>query len=127
MIPAVERVPAFENAGIRKLINGPESFTPDGNFILGEAPEVKNFFVGAGFNAFGFASAGGAGKALAEWVLANEPPMDLWVVDIRRFSKVHQDKEWTRSRSLELTVSITQSAGLTKNTKVAVLILNLQF
>ena len=102
MIPAVERVPAFENAGIRKLINGPESFTPDGNFILGEAPEVKNFFVGAGFNAFGIASAGGAGKALAEWVLANEPPMDLWVVDIRRFSKVHQDKEWTRSRSLEL-------------------------
>ena len=102
MIPAVERVPAFETAGIRKLINGPESFTPDGNFILGEAPEVNNFFVGAGFNAFGIASAGGAGKALAEWVLAGEPPMDLWVVDIRRFSKVHQDKEWTRSRSLEL-------------------------
>ena len=102
MIPAVERVPAFETAGIRKLINGPESFTPDGNFILGEAPEVNNFFIGAGFNAFGIASAGGAGKALAEWILAGEPPMDLWVVDIRRFSKVHQDKEWTRSRSLEL-------------------------
>ena len=102
MISAVERVPEFENVGIRKLINGPEAFTPDGNFILGESPEVKNFFVGAGFNAFGIASAGGAGKALAEWVLANEPPMDLWVVDIRRFSKVHQDKKWTRGRSLEI-------------------------
>jgi 4-methylaminobutanoate oxidase (formaldehyde-forming) len=102
MNPALERVPAFENAGIRKLINGPESFTPDGNFILGEAPEVSNFFVGAGFNAFGIASAGGAGKVLSEWILAGEPPMDLWVVDIRRFSKLHQDIDWVRSRTLEL-------------------------
>ena len=102
MIPAVERVPALENAGIRKFINGPESFTPDGNFILGEAPEVKNYFVGAGFNAFGIAAAGGAGKALAEWILGGEPPMDLWVVDIRRFSKIHQDDTWVRKRTLEL-------------------------
>ncbi|MEZ7975031.1 MAG: FAD-dependent oxidoreductase, partial [SAR324 cluster bacterium] len=102
MLPAVERVPALENAGIRKFINGPESFTPDGNFILGEAPEVKNYFVGAGFNAFGIASAGGAGKALAEWIVAGEPPMDLWVVDIRRFSGIHHDETWVRNRTLEL-------------------------
>ena len=102
MLPAVERVPALENAGIRKFINGPESFTPDGNFILGEAPEVNNFFVGAGFNAFGIASAGGAGKALAEWIVAGEPPMDLWVVDIRRFSGIHHDETWVRNRTLEL-------------------------
>ena len=102
MLPAVERVPALENAGIRKLMNGPESFTPDGNFILGEAPEVKNYFVGAGFNAFGIAAAGGAGKALAEWILDGEPPMDLWVVDIRRFSNLHKNEDWVRNRTLEL-------------------------
>ena len=65
---ALGRVPALENVGVKQLLNGPESFTPDGNFILGEAPELRNFFVGAGFNAFGIASAGGAGMALAEWV-----------------------------------------------------------
>ena len=102
MLQAVERVPALENAGIRKLMNGPESFTPDGNFILGEAPEVKNYFVGSGFNAFGIAAAGGAGKALAEWILAGEPPMDLWVVDIRRFSNLHKNEDWVRNRTLEL-------------------------
>ncbi len=102
MLPAVERVPALENAGIRKFINGPESFTPDGNFILGETPEVKNYFVGAGFNAFGIAAAGGAGKVLAEWIIAGEPPMDLWVVDIRRFSGIHRDETWVRNRTLEL-------------------------
>lgn len=102
MQPAAQRVPIFEQAGIRKFINGPESFTPDGNFMLGEAPELQNFFVGAGFNAFGIASAGGAGKSLAEWVLAGEPPLDLWVVDLRRFSTVHQDEAWVRNRTLEL-------------------------
>jgi 4-methylaminobutanoate oxidase (formaldehyde-forming) len=67
---ALVRCPALGTVGVRQLLNGPEAFTPDGNFILGEAPEVKNFFVGAGFNAFGIASAGGAGWALAEWVIA---------------------------------------------------------
>ncbi len=95
------RIPALETAGIKQLINGPESFTPDGNFILGEAPELKNFYVGAGFNAFGIASGGGAGKALAEWVAAGEPPMDLWPVDIRRFGSVHQDPQWVLTRTLE--------------------------
>ena len=101
MEQALIRVPALETAGVRTLINGPEAFTPDGNFILGEAPEVRNFFVGAGFNAFGIAAAGGAGKALAAWVIDGEQPMDLWVVDIRRFSGLHEDKAWVRERTLE--------------------------
>jgi 4-methylaminobutanoate oxidase (formaldehyde-forming) len=95
------RVPALENAGIKQMINGPESFTPDGNFILGEAPELRNFFVGAGFNAFGIASGGGAGMALAEWVAKGEPPYDLWPVDIRRFGRPHFDTDWVRTRTLE--------------------------
>ena len=102
MEQAMIRVPSLETAGVRTLTNGPEAFTPDGNFILGEAPEVNNFFVGAGFNAFGIASGGGAGKALAEWVLAGEPPMDLWPVDIRRFGKVHQNDDFVCSRTLEM-------------------------
>ena len=86
------------------MTNGPESFTPDGNFILGEAPEVVNYFVGAGFNAFGIAAGGGAGMALAAWILDGEPPFDLWPVDIRRFGPPHQDIDWVSSRSLELYV-----------------------
>ncbi|MCP4187069.1 MAG: FAD-dependent oxidoreductase, partial [Gammaproteobacteria bacterium] len=95
------RVPALESAGIKDLVNGPESFTPDGNFILGEAPELENFFVGTGFNAFGIASGGGAGMALAEWVDKGEPPYDLWPVDIRRFGRPHFDTDWVRTRTLE--------------------------
>ncbi len=98
---AIGRIPELANTGIRTLINGPESFTPDGNFILGEAPELKNFFVGAGFNAFGIAAGGGAGMALAEWVHQGVAPYDLWVVDIRRFGRPHQDTDWVRTRTLE--------------------------
>ena len=101
MTQALARVPALHHAGIRQLINGPESFTPDGNFILGEAPEIRGFYVGAGFNAFGIASAGGAGRALAEWVAAGEPPMDLWPVDIRRFGRHHRSDDWVRTRTIE--------------------------
>ena len=101
MTQALARVPALENAGIKQLINGPESFTPDGNFIIGEAPEVRGFYVGAGFNAFGIASAGGAGRALAEWIAAGEPPMDLWPVDIRRFGQHHRSDDWVRTRTIE--------------------------
>ncbi len=98
---ALGRVPALENAGIKELVNGPESFTPDGNFILGEAPELSNFYVGAGFNAFGIAAGGGAGMALAEWVHKGEPPYDLWSVDIRRFGRPHFDTDWVRTRTME--------------------------
>ncbi|SEK32607.1 4-methylaminobutanoate oxidase (formaldehyde-forming) [Roseovarius nanhaiticus] len=95
------RVPALETAGIKTLTNGPESFTPDGNFILGEAPELRNFFVGAGFNAYGIAAGGGAGMALAEWVAKGQPPYDLWAVDIRRFGRPHFDDDWIRARTYE--------------------------
>jgi 4-methylaminobutanoate oxidase (formaldehyde-forming) len=98
---AIARVPALEHAGVRQMINGPESFTPDGNFILGAAPECANMFVGAGFNAFGIASGGGAGWVLAHWAATGEAPMDLWVVDIRRFSSMHRDRDWVRDRTLE--------------------------
>ncbi|AHD02255.1 GcvT family protein [Leisingera methylohalidivorans] len=98
---ALGRVPALEHAGIKTLTNGPESFTPDGNFIIGEAPELKNFFVGAGFNAFGIAAGGGAGMALAEWVKNGEPPFDLWSADIRRFGRPHFDTDWVRTRTVE--------------------------
>src|SRR3954454_2661959 len=98
---ALGRVPALATAGVKQLINGPESFTPDGNWIIGEAPETRGIFVGAGFNAFGIASAGGAGMALAEWVARGEPPFDVWPVDIRRFGRGHADPDWVRTRTLE--------------------------
>jgi glycine cleavage system aminomethyltransferase T/glycine/D-amino acid oxidase-like deaminating enzyme len=98
---AVGRVPALAEIGINRLVNGPESFTPDGMFILGEAPELRNCFVGAGFNAFGIAAGGGAGMALAEWVVNGAPPYDLWQADIRRFGRPHRSLEWVRTRTLE--------------------------
>jgi 4-methylaminobutanoate oxidase (formaldehyde-forming) len=101
MVQAIERVPALEKVGVKQMINGPESFTPDGNFILGAAPECKNMFVGAGFNAFGIASGGGAGWVLAQWVVDGEAPLDLWVVDIRRFAGMHRDRQWVCDRTLE--------------------------
>jgi sarcosine dehydrogenase len=101
MSEALYRVPALEKVGIKKMINGPESFTPDGNFILGAAPGLKNFYVGAGFNAYGIAAGGGAGWVLADWVMKGEAPTDLWSVDIRRFSGLHKDRAWVNERTLE--------------------------
>ena len=85
MTNAMHRTPCLETAEIKMLLNGPESFTPDGNFILGEAPGLRNYFVCAGFNSAGIANSGGAGRLMAEWIAAGEPPMDVWEVDIRRF------------------------------------------
>ena len=101
MTNALMRVPALETAEVRQLLNGPESFTPDANFILGEAPELRNFFIAAGMNSMGIASAGGAGKALAEWIVAGEPTMDLWAVDVRRFAPFHADEKWLAARVVE--------------------------
>ncbi len=98
---AIARIPALEQTGVKQMINGAESFTPDGNFILGPAPECANMYVGAGFNAFGIASGGGAGWVLAEWVMRDEAPLDLWVVDIRRFSGLHRDRQWVFDRTME--------------------------
>ncbi|SOC07159.1 GcvT family protein [Stappia indica] len=101
LVNSIHRVPALEQTGVKQMINGPESFTPDGNFILGAAPECANMYVGAGFNAFGIASGGGAGWVLAEWVMKGEAPLDLWSVDIRRFSGLHSDRDWVCERTLE--------------------------
>jgi glycine cleavage system aminomethyltransferase T/glycine/D-amino acid oxidase-like deaminating enzyme len=85
MLNAVHRTPCLETAKIKMLLNGPESFTPDGNFILGEAPACANYFVAAGFNSAGIANSGGAGRLIAEWIVGGEASTDLWEVDIRRF------------------------------------------
>lgn len=98
---AIELVPALQSTGVKTWFNGIESFTEDGMFILGEAPEVRNYFVGAGFNAFGIAAGGGAGRALAEWILEGEPAFDLWAADIRRFGEFHRSRRTVLVRALE--------------------------
>jgi heterotetrameric sarcosine oxidase gamma subunit len=98
MDSAMRRIPVLASTGIKKFFNGPESFTPDNQFLLGESPEVKNFFVGAGFNSVGIASAGGAGRALAEWIVAGEPTSDLSGVDIRRFAPFNNNRQWLHDR-----------------------------
>lgn len=98
---ALIRMPALETAEVKQFVNGPESFTSDGYFILGEAPEVRNYFVCAGFNSMGIASAGGAGKAVAEWMVEGEPTSDVWPVDIRRFANFHGNDAWLEDRVKE--------------------------
>jgi len=99
---ALVRLPALETAPVRTFLNGPESFTPDNYFILGEAPEVRRYYVGAGFCSGGIAAAGGAGKALAEWIVEGRAPMDLWPADIRRFAAVHGNRRFLRERVSEI-------------------------
>ena len=96
---AMRRLPALAKAGIRKFFNGPESFTPDVRYMLGEAPELERLYVAAGFNSIGIQSAGGAGKALAEWIIDGHPPMDLWDVDIRRIAAVPGEQSLSRRRA----------------------------
>ena len=98
MESAVHRIPALQHTGLKKLYNGPESFTPDNQFILGEAPGLRGFFVGAGFNSVGIASGGGAGRALADWIVEGEPTSDLAAVDIRRFAPFNANNRWLRDR-----------------------------
>jgi len=81
---ATRRMPLLGRLGIRTFFNGPESFTHDNRYLLGETPEVAGFYVACGFNSVGIQSAGGAGKALAEWIVGGAPPFDLWDVDVRR-------------------------------------------
>jgi heterotetrameric sarcosine oxidase gamma subunit len=102
MDSAVTRIPALAQAGIKMFYNGPESFTPDNQFILGAAPELRNFFVGAGFNSVGIASAGGAGRALAEWITEGEPSLDASAVDIRRFARFNGNNRWLHDRVSEV-------------------------
>ena len=99
---AIKRTPCLETAGVVRLINGPEAFTPDGNCIMGPAPELENCFVAAGFNAFGIAAGGGAGRMLAEWIVEGEPSLDLWPLDVRRFGQYHRNPKYIRDRTLEI-------------------------
>jgi heterotetrameric sarcosine oxidase gamma subunit len=102
MEQACIRIPSLETAPVRRHVNGPESFTPDNRYMLGEAPELRNFFVAAGFNSVGIASAAGAGQALAEWIVGGEPSIDLWDVDIRRFMPFQGNARYLRERTREV-------------------------
>ncbi|MEO8806303.1 MAG: FAD-dependent oxidoreductase [Burkholderiaceae bacterium] len=98
---AIHRTPCLETAKVKMLLNGPESFTPDGNFILGEAPELRKYFVAAGFNSAGIANSGGAGRLIAEWIVGGEAPSDLWDVDIRRFGAFMANRKALSERTGE--------------------------
>ncbi len=102
---AMKRLPALEKAGIQKFFCGPESFTPDVRYHLGEAPELKNCFVAAGLNSIGLQSAGGVGKVTAAWIRDGRPPMDLWEVDVRRNMPFQGNRQYLQSR-------VSESLGL---------------
>jgi glycine cleavage system T protein len=96
-----KRVPAMEDVKVTRLINGPEAFTPDGEFCLGETA-VRGFFVAAGFCAHGLAGAGGIGKVMAEWIVDGEPSLDLWHMDIRRFGEHYRSPRYSLDRTREV-------------------------
>jgi glycine cleavage system T protein len=98
---AIRRVPALERADVVKLVNGPEAFTPDNEFVLGESP-VRGFYVAAGFCAHGIAGAGGMGKAMAEWIIDGEPGLDLWKMDLRRFGEAYRSQAYALARTVEV-------------------------
>jgi glycine cleavage system aminomethyltransferase T/glycine/D-amino acid oxidase-like deaminating enzyme len=95
------RVPVMDEITVTRLINGPEAFTPDNEFCLGES-EVRGFFVAAGFCAHGLAGAGGLGRVMAEWILDGEPSMDVWEMDIRRFGPHFRSPSYTLKRAKEV-------------------------
>lgn len=95
------RVDGCTNLGIRTWFNGPESFTPDGRYMLGESPQVEQLFVAAGFNSIGIQSAGGVGKVMVEWLEQRRPPLDLWEVDVRRFQPFQNEEDYLVSRTSE--------------------------
>jgi 4-methylaminobutanoate oxidase (formaldehyde-forming) len=99
---AMEILPALENVGIRKLFTGPESFTPDNGFLMGEAPELANFFIAAGFNSLGILTGGGAGSIIANWIVDGLPPIDVTDVDIARMSPFQTNRPYLEERSVEL-------------------------
>ncbi|MDH3660352.1 MAG: FAD-dependent oxidoreductase [Alphaproteobacteria bacterium] len=98
---AVNRLPLLADAGIQTFFNGPESFTPDDRYLLGETAEVKDLFVAAGLNSIGIQSSGGAGKVLAEWIRDRHPPIDLIDVDIRRMQPFQSNRRYLHDRTTE--------------------------
>lgn len=100
MTNAIHRVPTLETLPIKKFFNGPEAFTPDAEFILGES-EVPGFWVAAGFCAHGLAGAGGIGKTMAEWIVDGQPEWEVWALDIRRFGATYGSQRYTLARTYE--------------------------
>ena len=98
---AIRRVPALANTGIQLFFNGPESFTPDDRYYLGETPEVKDLFLATGFNSVGIAASGGAGKVLADWIVNRHPPLDLCDVDVRRVMPFQKNRAYLHDRTVE--------------------------
>ena len=110
-MPAAERIPVLNEIGIRQLINGPIPITADGEPIIGLAPELDNFYVACGFTS-GIAARGGAGRAMAHWIVDGEPDMDLWPFDVRRFGHHISGKRYhVRARGRELLAATTTSTG----------------
>ena len=101
LINAMKRIPSLEKSGIRKFFNGPESFTPDTNYLLGETPEVKNLYMCGGFNSIGIVSSGGAGKITAEWMMNGEIYEDVFSLDVSRFEKFHSELAFITERVTE--------------------------
>jgi 4-methylaminobutanoate oxidase (formaldehyde-forming) len=99
---AMEILPDLENVGIRKLFTGPESFTPDNGFLMGEAPELRNFFVAAGMNSLGILTGGGAGSIIANWIVDGHPPVDVTDIDIARLAPFQTNRAYLEERSTEL-------------------------
>ncbi|MCA3453016.1 MAG: GcvT family protein, partial [Rhodobacter sp.] len=102
---AMHRMPLFQTAGIHTFFNGPESFTPDDRYYLGEAPELGGYWIAAGYNSIGIVSSGGAGMALAHWITEGEAPFDLWEVDIRRAQPFQKNRRYLKER-------VTETLGL---------------
>jgi len=98
---AMNRMPLFETAGIHTFFNGPESFTPDDRYYLGESPRLRGYWLAAGYNSIGIASSGGAGMAIAQWMNDGEPPFDLWEVDIRRAQPFQKNRRYLKERVSE--------------------------
>ncbi|HSB87415.1 MAG TPA: FAD-dependent oxidoreductase, partial [Ilumatobacteraceae bacterium] len=98
---ATRRMPILGSAGIRLFFNGPESFTPDDRYLLGESPDVKGLFMACGFNSIGIQSSGGAGKVLADWIVDGHAPMDLWDVDVRRMMPFQRVPAYLHDRTVE--------------------------
>jgi dimethylglycine dehydrogenase len=101
LVAAAERIPVLAEAGIKKVVNGPDAYTPDGGCIIGYVPHVRNFFVLAGFSCFGIANSGGAGRYAAEWIVEGQPSVDLWELDVRRYGPYAATKKFLIEKACE--------------------------
>jgi glycine/D-amino acid oxidase-like deaminating enzyme len=115
----LHRLPVLQSVGIQHFMNGPEGFTPDTRPVMGEAPDLRNYFVAAGFNSIGIVSSAGVGKVMAEWILGGEPPMDLWEVDIARFGEGEAGAAFLRPASPKRSRTSSPCTGPTSSRRPA--------